>query len=313
VVKTINAINPQVTVTAVPGPGGAPFNGTTVFTNIDNGASVRGFSIAIGPGVAAGCEDGEVKSAVSFVLDDLDWKGDPFPDPRLEGRPTTFLQVWELNISAPSDPLCNAIEIIRTPDYTAAFTDITDELPATEWKFNAETNVIEAGSYEEIGILIEGAVKLGEPINNPPFASKNVIGAPACAGQTAAVAIMHGPTYNLDGSLKVEAVVTQNTIDMTNGCGVSGTGILLIGEPGGSQTEGTVNNNDISGAYRAVILDENMNSANFKANSFNGDPGSSDDIAICSEVITPGTKGKPNSFSGYGPNEKIQVGGCISP
>ena len=290
------------------------FNGTSIVANATHNAMVRYIIFEFDGDVSRGCDPtDDIYSAISFVLDTTLPNGEPFPDPRDDERgSTSLLQVWNTTIDSGFDPLCNAIEIIRTPDYTAEFVGLADELPAVDWKVNVQESWIKSGSYVETGILYQGILKWGDNITNPPLIYGNTIGSPACETPDAAIAILIGPTFNLDPIFQVETLVQNNTITMGNTCtGPAesfGTGVLIVGEPIDNQTTAAISNNDISGAFIGVLIDGTVNKANFKGNTLTGDNvDASGDIGICSN-ITIGTKGKPNSIQDY--STPTIVGAC---
>lgn len=320
-IKTLTAVNCNTSLDGTTTSTGATyvcpeegFNGSSVFANATHNGMVNYMNIEFASDVSRGCDQAtdDIQSAISFVLDTEGPDGEPFPDPRSEERPTSFLQVWNTTIDSSFDPLCNAIEIIRTPEYTDLFVDPTDELPAVDWKVNVENSWIKSDSYVETGILYQGILKWGENISNEPRTSGNIIGAPACENPDAAIAVLHGPTFNLDPGFQVESLVENNTISMENTCNGPaesfGTAVLMIGEPGGYQTTAAINSNDISGAFIGVLVDGTINKVNFKANMLTGDnDAASGDIGICSNLPI-GTKGKPNSIQDY--TDAIIVGIC---
>ena len=311
---TLTAVNCDQTLdSSCPKDG---FNGTSVVANATHHAMVRYINFEFDADVSRGCDPtDDIYSAISFVLDTTLPNGETFPDPRNdEGGPTSLLQVWNttIDIDSGSSPLCNAIEIIRTEEYTSLFVDPTDELPAVDWKVNVQESWIKSNSYVETGILYLGILKWGENLTNPPLIYGNTIGSPACENPDAAVAILLGPTFNLDPILQVETLVQNNTITMENNCNGPaesfGTAVLIVGEPTGNQITTAISNNDISGAFIGVLIDGTVDKASFKGNTLTGDnDAGSGDIGICSN-ITIGTKVKPNTIQDY--SYPIIVGNC---
>jgi hypothetical protein len=283
------------TLTAVSGKDGSPFRGSSVFSNIGDHAGVRFLNIRFDPGVARGCGSSELRSAVSFILnegteDDLE---------RASG-----LQVWDLTIDTYdgviNDPLCTVIELVREPGFTK---------PGTVGNGNKEgqvfvTNVVIAdGSYERIGIRYEGMQPLGSI--NPPLVNGNFIGEQACGAESdTARAIQFGRVQlsdPADPSSQIAGVVQSNMIGMATGCGTAGgVGILVVGEPASLQMTAEVVKNDVSGAFWGVLVDDNVADINFSGNTLTGDGAPlSGDIGIDSDAKCTRYKGKPNKISQY--------------
>jgi hypothetical protein len=304
-----NAVAEWPILTAVNDTDGH-FNGSAVITNTADAAGARYLNIRFDHGVSRGCDlvNDDIQTAISFVLDE-----NTTDNP----EKASGLQVWDLTIDthdgADDDPLCTAIELIREPGFTTK--------PAAEGNGNKEgqvfvTNVaILDGSYERIGIRYEGMQPLGSI--NPPLVDHNVIGAQACGPEAdTARAIQFGRVQLSDASdpsSQIAGVVESNTIRMATDCpeGPGGVGILVVGEPAVPQiTTAEVVNNDVSGAFVGVLVDDNVADIHFSGNTLTGGPATGD-IGICSNAESTTTKGKPNKITGF--DDKIIKGGCPTP
>jgi hypothetical protein len=309
-----NAVAEWPILTAVNDTDGH-FNGSAVITNTADAAGARYLNIRFDHGVSRGCDlvNDDIQTAISFVLDE-----NTTDNP----EKASGLQVWDLTIDthdgADDDPLCTAIELIREPGFTTK--------PAAEGNGNKEgqvfvTNVaILDGSYERIGIRYEGMQPLGSI--NPPLVDHNVIGAQACGPEAdTARAIQFGRVQLSDASdpsSQIAGVVESNTIRMATDCpeGPGGVGILVVGEPADPPiTTAEVVNNDVSGAYVGVVIDNNVVKANLSGNTLTGDFVDESvpfgDIGVCSNAESTTTKGKPNKITGF--DDKIIKGGCPTP
>lgn len=305
--------NPFV-LTAQP-DGSGVFHGTSVIANgnLDVAGSgshrggVRGISFEF-IDVPRGCGPGELRAAISLVLD-YPMVADPrIPDPL--GR-NAFLRAWESTIQSDDDPLCYGIEVVRTQAYSDAYSAPGDPEPARDWKTITSENVIAPGSYVRAGIRYLGIMP-SETIN-PPAVTDNVIGAPACDEADTAAAIEFGSFVAVDPLEQVEGVVENNVIDMTNDCVAGrtsyGIGINVYGEPGGSQTNIKFSKNVILGAMTAALVDANVVRINFSGNTFTGDGNNvTADTGILSAAQCTEFKGKPNKIKDF--NQGEDHAGC---
>lgn len=271
------------------------FSGTTVIANTSHRASIRYIDIRF-QGVDRGCGNG-IESAVSFVLD-----GD-LPDPTVPEplNRNSFLNVRDIGIFSGGqydEPLCHAIEIIRTDRYTDLYS--SDSEIARDWKVYINDNFIEAGSYEQAGLVMLGMMP-SEDIN-PPQVVGNNIGAANC-GLSGQVGILFGD-LTLDPDRQIAGVVENNVIDMDINC-TTDTGILVIGDPDDDQTSVNVNKNTVTGAYLGADVHCDVAKVNFSGNILTGNDWP---VGILSKAQVTDTKGKPNRISGY--TSKISIVDC---
>jgi len=298
------------------------FLGSSVIANTNHVAGVRFVDIrfedpdehGVG-GVTRGCdlENDDIQSAVSFRLHG-----------GIDEEPTkfSFLAIDNTSVDSHIDPLCNAIEVVREPDYTQRYENSRDV------KARVEIVVITDYSYVISGIRYEGIRPNGSV--NPPIVFGNTIGAPACEGDDplldpdTARAIQFGRVLlpdSSDPSSRIAGRVESNTINMATGCGTSGgVGILVVGEPACENLDGTtctdqngtpssapyqttvdIVKNDISGAFVGILVDRNVVASNMAGNKLTG-VGDTGDIGVCTDIkpkAATSTKGKPNRISGY--------------
>ena len=275
------------------------FDGTTVFANDAHVAMVRNINIGFGD-LARGCDAGEVRSAISFVLHD-----------GINESPTgnSFLQIWENTVDSADDPLCTVFEFVREQGYTDKFPEGQD------WKVNIENNVIADGSYEQIGIRYEGMRP--QHSLNPPRVEFNTIGAPDCASAAGARAIQFGDIPLNRFGEQIDGLLAYNAIDMDDGtCGTpGGVGVLVVGAPGvplGDETKVIMEKNEVSGAFVGVRVDEHVVDIKLMGNTLLGDgQDGSGDIGVCTDAQSLTTKGKPNTIDGF--DEDYRFGGCPTP
>lgn len=282
------------------------FKGSSVIANAFHRARVRYVDIVIGAGVSDGCNGEEFQSAVSFVLDET--TPDPTttlpqeaPDPI--NRNSLFF-VGDIGIyTEPGQPLCSGIELIREQGYTQKYTPDPDTgLEARDWKIIVSNNEISAGSYVEAGIVMLGMMPM-ESIN-PPNVFGNTIENAAC-GSSEPVGVLFGD-FTPDPENFIEGVVESNTIDMAGGCvDAKPVGVQVLGDTGGTQTSVKVNKNSISGAFIGVYADCNVVEAGFSGNTLTGDAAVEDDIGIFSDAQSTSTKGKPNKWRFYAPDDEL--------
>ena len=297
------------------------FAGRSVIANATHRASIRYMDIRFG-NVERGCGNG-IEAAVSFVLDATT------PDPKADEplNRNSFLNIRDIGVfsgSEEDEPLCRAIEIIRTPEYTAKWSTEDLELPARDWKVYINDNQVSDGSYQQAGIVMLGMMP-SESIN-PPSVFGNSVGNASCSvpelPETAStpVGILYG-SLTFDWANQIDGVVESNVIDMSHDCEVTeATGIKVIGDtgvppdpddpgdpgiPAGIQTTVKVNKNTITGAHIGVDVDDNVVHVNFSGNTLQGDAG---DTGILSVAQCTETKGKPNKISGY--TTDISDAGC---
>ena len=322
----------RLTLTAVPcnkniqnctKVGENKFLGSSVIANNYHRARVRYLDIVIGQGIEAGCEPGELHSAISFVLDaDTPDPTDSLPQdaPDPVNRNSLFF-VADIGVYSEHDPLCNGVEVIRTQAYTDMYTIEPDPLkdpiglPARDWKISVSNTEISLGSYIKSGITMLGMMPMQSI--NPPSVVNNTIWAAACEEGTpeyVAKAIHFGELTH-DPDNQIDGVVEGNTIDMADSCdrSISYTaGVLVGGDVSGIQTVVKVSKNDISGALIGVEVDCDVAEAGFSGNTLTGDLGQ-ETIGIFSEARSTIWKGKPNVWESYlSENEKIEGrSGCL--
>jgi len=301
--------------------GEGNFRGSAVIGNAYHRANIRYVDIRFGPGAYGtapprGCKtDGsEITAAVRFALD----AGTPDPKTTLpEAQPdTTFrnslLYVHDLSIASDDDPLCNAVEVMRTPIYTARYSNLSEPEPARDWKISVNNVEVTAGSYLEAGVVMLGIMP-HESIN-PPNVFNNTIGAAGCDADhpVVPVGILFGD-LTPDPENQIEGVVESNTIDMWNGCGNSfGVQVVSDVDDNGSETTVKVNKNAIAGTDVGVYVDCGVQEAGFSGNSLTGIEDVTDDIGILSDAVSTSTKGKPNKWQFYLPEDELVVerAGC---
>ena len=304
------------------------FKGTSVITNSIHRATVRFLDIVIGEGINAGC-DGQVKSAISFVLD----LGTPDPKTTLPIGSTvadpamrnSAFHVADMGIYSYSqdEALCHGVEVIRTPDYTAKYSVplAENEFPARDWKIQVTNTVIFPESYEQAGIVMLGMMP-SESIN-PPLIFSNDIYEAACNAidYPNPVVIFFGDLTADDPIPQIEGVIESNTIDMESACNSEPIGIMAVGDfepyPGDipktivDSTTVKVNKNRISGAFTGIDVDEDVVEVNFSGNTLTGDgDANTEDTGIDSDAQCARTKGKPNRISGYDDNSEPDDSGC---
>lgn len=302
----------EQTCTEADGVPEGTFRGSSVIANTTHRAAIRWLDIRF-DGVPLGCGNG-IEAAVSFILDDN------LPDPR-DPDPLNRNSLFNVNNIGifSTVPLCNAIEIVRTDGYSAEYTytvengSVTglEQEPARDWKVYATDNLIEAGSYEQAGIVMLGIMP-SESIN-PPSVFGNTIGAGACSGSNP-VGILYGDLA-WDPENRIEGVVENNAIDM-NGIGDSemecvsqtDTGILVAGDPDDDQTTVKVSKNIITDAYLGIHADCDVAEVNFSGNNLSGD--NTWPTGILSQAEFTETQGKPNKFSGYQKDFDDVTTGC---
>ncbi len=234
-----------------------PFIGSSVIAAAGHRAGVTDLEIDIGPDILAGCGDGELRSAIAFVLDGD--SADPNPSDEIEIYQNTRWVIRANTISDYYDPLCHAIEASRTSGYVP--------VPATiEGRVNVHRNVIITGSYEKTGILFRGF----GPVNNSLEVTRNTIGAAAVVNEAVANAIQFGPILG-------EGTVERNLISLNDG-----TGVLVVGD---GTTDAAVSQNDIEGAFVGVLVNDNVLNATIKSNILTGanDAGS---VGVCSDAMS---------------------------
>jgi len=278
------------------------FLGSSVIANTNHRAAVRHLNIRFDDAVLRGCDpygdDDRIQSAVHFRL-----HGGISEEPAV----FSFLRIDNVSIESHFDPLCNAIEVVREPDYTQRWPESRDS------KVRVEVVEITDASYVISGIRYEGIKPNGSV--NPPIVFGNTIGAPACDGDDPSLdpgtarAIHFGRVLlpdSSDPSSRIAGRVESNTIRMATSCGtLGGVGILVLGEPGdpsGDQTTAEVVKNDISGALTGVLVDDHVVDINFSGNTLIGvggdDPGIYD-VGIDSSAQCTRKKGKPNKITGF--------------
>jgi len=288
-----------------------PWEGAAVITNAGHRAQLGNIDIEIDTAAANGC-NGQLHSAVSFVLHNLDDTTDPpnpYPNKKTlkpynpedestyDGRASIFqVDGVDVRTGTSGGPLCTAVELIRDPSYTEAYPELPP-LNINDWKVRVTGGRIYSGTYVDTAISLEG-FKQQQDIN-PPTVSGNTIYAPDCeAGDPAAFGIVHGPLIARDNAVpQSEALLENNTIFMS-GSECETMGILLLG---GTDTEivGNINSNYIDGATYGVVIDGtvDVDSANLKGNTLMGEIGVSA-VGICSDIPFD-EKGKPNQISGF--------------
>ena len=257
-----------------------PFTGSSVIAAAGHRAGVTDLEIDIGPGILAGCVDGELRSAIAFVLDGD--SADPNPSGEIEIYQNTRWNIRANTISDDNDPLCHAIEVSRTSGYVP--------VPATiEGNVNVHRNVIITGSYEKTGILFRGF----GPVNNSLEVTRNTIGAAAVVNQADANAIQFGPILG-------EGTVERNLISLNDG-----TGVLVVGD---GTTDAAVSQNDIEGAFVGVLVNDNVLNATIKSNILTGanDAGS---VGVCSDATNNTIRA--NKIKDF--EVAVQDGGCTVP
>jgi hypothetical protein len=287
------------------------FSGSSVIANNYHRARVRYLDIAIGQGIKAGCEQGELHSAISFVLDaDTPDPTDSLPQdaPDPVNRNSLFF-VADIGVYSEYDPLCNGVEVIRTQAYTDMYTIEPDSgedpigLPARDWKISVSNTEISPGSYIKSGITMLGMMPMQSI--NPPSVVNNTIWAAACEEGTdyyVAKAIHFGE-LTPDPDNQIDGVVEGNTIDMADPCARSSSytaGVLVGGDVSGKQTVVKVSKNDISGAFVGAEVDGYVVEVNFSGNKLTGDHQSgTGDTGIHSDAQCTLMKGKPNKIAGF--------------
>jgi hypothetical protein len=283
------------------------FLGSSVIANTNHRAGVRFLNIRFDDDVLRGCDPDRIQSAVSFRL-----HGGIDEEPAVN----SFLGIDDLSVDSQSDPLCNAIEVVRESGYTERWPE------SREFKARVEIVEITDDSYLVSGIRFEGIKP--KPSLNQPIVFGNTIGAPACDDDDSfldpdtARAIQFGRVVLPDSSDPSSAIagrVESNTIRMTTSCGTQGgVGILILGEPGdpvGDQTTVEVIKNDVSGAFFGVMVDDHIVDINFSGNKLTGD-GISDtfDTSIDSDAQCTRAKGKPNRIKEYDIDFDFPDPGC---
>ena len=256
-----------------------------VLTNAGHRATVRGVNIVIDSSVAAvGCEPGDLRSAVRFVLDEFT----EVPDLNDPNR-ASLLYVNAVEVTTEGDPLCEAIEVARRQGYTDNTLGGTND-----WKIYVSGNTVSPDSYVQTGIRFEG-FKQQEDIN-PPRVDNNVVGKPDCTGTDFAAGIHYGPLIGRDFDTSSEALIEGNTVVMAGAVCTGTTGIRILGDSDTDQ-DGNVNNNYVTGGKYGVWIDADAttDSVNLKGNVLSGTGGVA---GVCSDIPV-GEKGKPNSIDGY--------------
>ena len=292
------SVSDRKTLKAINWEGGA-----AVITNAGHRAQLGNINIEIDTAAADGC-DGALLSAVSFVLHNKT-AGNPYPNKATEppydpadqstyDRMASTFHVDGVYVNSLGGPLCNAVELIRDPSYTAAYPE-PQYLNINDWKVRVTGGRIEPGTYVDTAVSLQG-IKQQQDIN-PPTVSGNAIFAPGCVtGDPAAFGIVHGPLIARDNAVPYsEALLENNTIIMSNSdCDT--VGIVLLGGTD-TKTTGDINSNYIDGATYGVVIDGNVHSVNLKGNTLTGDIGVSA-VGICS-AIPFSEKGKPNQVNGF--------------
>ena len=298
--------------------GNGEFSGSSVIENWFHRARVRYLDIRFGIGEfgvapTRGCDTGndDIQSAISFVLrantlDPTETLPEDNPDPI---NRNSLFSVSDMGIYSEDDPLCNAVEVIRTEDYTEKYSAPGDPFLARDWKIQVTNTEISEGSYVQAGIVMLGIMPMQSI--NPPIVFGNQIGAAACETQNPAGILFGGLTFDTENL--IEGIVESNTINMARVFPCTAihepTGVRVVGDISSLQTTAKVNKNNISGAYFGVEVDSNVVEVNFSGNTLTGDgvPGSGDK-GIFSAAQCTRTKGKPNKISGY--DTDIDDTGC---
>jgi hypothetical protein len=319
----------RLTITAVP-CGSAPgqncskigsdgFSGSSVIENWFHRARVRFIDIRFHANVSRGCDPDDIQSAISFVLraGDSPNPDTDTPDPTNslpEDNPdsinrNSLFSVSDMGIYSEDDPLCNAVEVIRTENYTNIYS--TPGLPflARDWKIQVTNTEISAGSYVQAGIVMLGIMPMQSI--NPPIVFGNQIGAAACEIPDP-VGILFGD-LTFDTENLIEGIVESNTINMARVFPCVGpleptpTGVRVVSDSSDDQTTAKVTKNTISGAVTGVKVGENVVEVNISGNTLAGDGGVG--TGILSDAQCTSTKGKPNKISGY--ETDIDDIGCL--
>jgi hypothetical protein len=279
------------------------FTGEAVIENKGHRATARDFNIVIGSDVLAGCDAG-IKTALRFELDEN--SADPtIPDPYYIHTRWSIGDVW---ISTEDQPLCNGMEVRRTPGYGEGDEQTWD---ATYDAYDARIFIgggwIEAGSYENYGVIFEGFRWKSDAINPPEVFGIRID--PPAASSVAPVGILTGGITSSDPSSPVAAHVDETVITMTSRTGA--TGILAYGASTGQiESDFSIGKNVISGTAYGILVDDRVDEVNFSGNMLTGD-GSEGQVGICSEASTTSTRGKPNVWSGFEADEEIRYDPCM--
>jgi len=289
-----------------------------VIENWFHRARVRYLDIRFGIGEfgvapTRGCDTGndDIQSAISFVLrantlDPTETLPEDNPDPI--NRNSLFF-VSDMGIYSEDDPLCNAVEVIRTEDYTEKYSAPGDPFLARDWKIQVTNTEISEGSYVQAGIVMLGIMPMQSI--NPPIVFGNQIGAAACETQNPAGILFGGLTFDTENL--IEGIVESNTINMARvfpcvqPLEPTPTGVRVVGDSLDDQTTAKVTKNTISGAVTGVKVGENVVEVNISGNTLTGDGGVG--TGILSDAQCTRTKGKPNKISGY--ETDIDHIGCL--
>ena len=268
--------NTNVILTAV-AMAEAPFDGSAVIAARGHRANIFNFNIHIDGGVDAGCGEGQLHSAIGFVLDSysLNTSADsPFRNTR-----------WGVsNSTITSDaPLCHAMEFSRMPDYEP-------DPDTIEGRVNIHRNVIMADSDNGTGILFRGF----GPVNTFLSVSRNTI---IDTAAPVANAIQFGPIFG-------PGTVERNLISLRGGAGV---GVLVMGD--GATTDVMVNQNEVTGAFIAVLVDDQVADVLLKSNILTGDGDTgTDDIGVCTDAANNAIRA--NKIKDY--NDAVLEDGCTA-
>jgi hypothetical protein len=281
----------------------SPFTGLSVLANTGHRTHVFDLNFQVATNASAtGCGDGQLKSAISFVLDgskvhpeDLEFSVDS------EGRTYTLTRLRAWGIFVRGTALCRAIEFRRDGSYDAMLQAWYDDADPAKDHIQPPSAYVDAvtligdvqittGSYTEAGIAVGGFINAGvggRSDDKIGIQDSTVMGAAGAGGS----AIRFGPVFG-------PGTVKQNTIAADGGVGIAVEG-------GDGMDDVIIENNNVTGADTGVQVDGLVDSAFFKSNILVGN-GSGDGI----DTHALDNRYRSNRIDGFDCKVK-EAGSCI--